>query len=105
MAPFGNLDLPNSSHFSDFIAYLSKTQLFALENVTQYLFGTKSFYVSIRFPLSVLCMDIRSYPYSNPFVFFVFLADRLLEPVCCKKRPKKVLTKKLVSGIGDLKKL
>ena len=74
MAPFGNLDLPNSSHFSDFIAYLSKTQLFALENVTQYLFGTKSFYVSIRFPLSVLCMDIRSYPYSNPFVFFTFFS-------------------------------
>ena len=62
----------NSSHFSDLIAHLSITQLFALENVTQYLFGTKSFYVSIRFPLSVLCMDIRSYPYSNPFGFFRF---------------------------------
>ena len=78
MAPFGNLKLPNGSHFSDLIAQLSITQLFALENVTQYLFGTKSFYVSIRFPLSVLCMDIRSYPYSNPFVFSVFITDRLL---------------------------
>ena len=67
--PFGNLKLPNSG---DLIARLGITQLFALENVTQYLFGTKSFYVSIRFPLSVLCMDIRSYPYSNPFVFFRF---------------------------------
>ena len=73
--PFGNLKLPNSG---DLIARLGITQLFALENVTQYLFGTKSFYVSIRFPLSVLCMDIRSYPYSNPFVFSVFITDRLL---------------------------
>ena len=70
--PFGNLKLPNSSHFGDLIARLGITQLFALENVTQYLFGTKSFYVSIRFPLSVLCMDIRSYPYSNPFGYFRF---------------------------------
>ena len=67
--PFGNLKLPNSG---DLIARLGITQLFALENVTQYLFGTKSFYVSIRFPLSVLCMDIRSYPYSNPFGYFRF---------------------------------
>ena len=76
-----NLETSNCQilvHFSDLIAHLSITQLFALENVTQYLFGTKSFYVSIRFPLSVLCMDIRSYPYSNPFVFFVFITDRLL---------------------------